>query len=90
MVKTDRRLEATSLQLLAEVASSPYRSVRALADAMNVDYSTLNRQVNGKATLRMERIFDILEVLEVPIADFFISVQHRLDGTRVTVLQRTA
>lgn len=77
---TSQQLEATSQQLLAEIAASPYRSVRSLAEAMDVDYSTLYRHVNGKAPLRMERVFDILAYLNVSVGDFFARVQHRLES----------
>ena len=89
-VSTDLRLEATSQQLLAEIAASPYRSVRQLASAMGVDYATLSRHINGRAPLKMERVFDILEYLDLPLADFFVRVQLRVEGLQLPVLQRTA
>lgn len=89
-MSTALRLEATSQQLLAEIAASPYRSVRALAIAMGVDYATLNRHLNGKAPLKMERVFDILEYLDLPLTDFFYRVQLRYEGLQLPALQRTA
>lgn len=87
---TELRLEATAQQLVAEIAVSRYRSVRALAAAMGVDYATLNRHLNGKSPLKMERVFDILEYLDLPLADFFVRVQLRYEGLQVPALQRTA
>lgn len=84
------RLEAISQQLLAEISASTFRSVRGLARAMDVDYVTLNRHINGRAPLKMERVVEILDYLALSLADFFVRVQLRIDGLQLPVLQRTA
>lgn len=89
-MSTTTRLEAISQQLLAEISASVYRSVRGLARAMNVDYVTLNRHINGKAPLKMERVVEILDYLKLSLADFFVRVQIRLDGVQLPTLARTA
>ncbi len=48
---------------------------------MGVDYATLSRHINGRAPLKMVRVYEILEVLDVSVADFFARVQHRVDGS---------
>lgn len=84
------RLEAISQQLLAEISASAYRSVRGLARAMNVDYVTLNKHINGKAPLKMERVVEILDYLKLSLADFFVRVQLRIDGLQMPALARIA
>lgn len=77
---------AVSKQLLAEISASPYRSVRALACAMDLDYGTLIRNVNNKTPLRAERLLDVLDRLDLPLADFFVRVQLRIDGVQLHTL----
>lgn len=89
-MSTTVRLEAISQQLLAEISASSYRSVRGLAREMNVDYVTLNRHINGRAPLKMERVVEILDYLKLSLADFFVRVQLRIDGLQLPTLARTA
>ncbi len=76
-VTSAARLEATQQQLLAEIAASEFRTIRRLADTMGVDYHTLTRHINGRAPLKMSRLYEILELLGVGVGEFFTSVEAR-------------
>lgn len=89
-MSTTVRLEAITQQLLAEISASAYRSVRGLAREMGVDYVTLNKHINGRAPLKMERVVEILEYLKLSLADFFVRVQLRIDGLQLPRLAQIA
>jgi hypothetical protein len=79
-------LQALSAQLVAEISASEYRSIRRVAQELDVDYTTLYKKVTGKgaATIRMETIYSVLTLIGVPPDIFFTRVQERAESGHQT------
>ncbi|MCT1366056.1 MULTISPECIES: helix-turn-helix transcriptional regulator [unclassified Microbacterium] len=69
---------ATTVQLRAEIAGAG-RSIRNVAAELGVDYTTLFRAVTGGRPIRVQTVFDLLEVLGVTPGVFFARVQERAE-----------
>lgn len=78
-IRSGDRLAALSTQLQAEIKASPYHSIRALADSMGEDYTTLYKQITLRpgSVLRMERVFDVLDRIDVDPVQFMRNVEER-------------
>lgn len=79
--QTDLYLDALSQQIKAEIAASPYKSIRAVARELDEDYSTFYRWVNNTPgnPIRMKTVLDIVNLLGVPVDAFFKRVQDRAE-----------
>jgi plasmid maintenance system antidote protein VapI len=66
-------------QLVAEISASEYRSVRKVAAVLGEDYTTLYRWVTNKRPIRMDTVFNILDLLGIEPGVFFTRVQERAE-----------
>src|SRR5690606_31157771 len=69
---------ATSAQLKAEITAAG-RSIRNIAEEMDVDYTTLYKLITGKRSIRLQTVYAILAVINVDPSVFFTRVQERAE-----------
>jgi len=75
---------ALTEQLQAEISASSYRSIRKVAEALGVDYTTFYRWVTGKRDISMSTVFRVLELLEIEPSAFFTDAQRRAERGSAT------
>ena len=69
---------ATAAQLRAEIAASDYRTAKAVAEALGMNYTTLTQNLNNKPPLKLATIFAVLELIGLSPGVFFTRVDERV------------
>ena len=76
--KVSPRAQAIAAQLKAEIAAGPmeYNSIPKVAKALDLEYTTFYRRVNGNLPLQLDLVFEVLEMLGVNERQFW---EHAID-----------
>lgn len=75
---TDALQQATAAQLRAEIAASNYRSARAIALELGMNYTSLTRNLAGENPIKLSTLFKILALIELSPGEFFSRVDSRV------------
>jgi DNA-binding phage protein len=71
---TEKRIAATANALRGVIAESDYRTARAIATELGMNYTTLTRNLNNEQPIKMSTLFSVLELVNLSPADFFARV----------------
>lgn len=71
------RALATAAQLDLEIRASKYRYAKAVAEALDMNYTTLTGNLNGKSPIKLQTLFRVLDLIGLEPDVFFGRVSER-------------